>query len=120
MYSIIGATNKLPSTDALYVEASPAMSAPGGLAVAGYEDCHCDAHPFSFDCLAMSASVSVNRFLKEAFVNDIKELQEDGKMRPLLLTAGARLIGSYSSLVKDLTVDNVIVVKIGRQQREQL
>ena len=61
----------------------------------------------------LSAEASKKRKgLKEAFVNDIKELQEDGKMRPLLLTAGARLIGSYSSLVKDLTGDNVIVVKI--------
>ena len=57
-----------------YIESTPAMNAPAGMAVAGYVNCHVLPKPYSF-AIIPQASESVERLLKELFTNDVPELQ---------------------------------------------
>jgi hypothetical protein len=56
--------------------------------------------------------------VNELFVNDVPELMEGGKYRLVLITAAARLVGSYNDLVRDFknpdgrTCDHAVVVMI--------
>jgi len=113
-----------------YVQTTPAMSAPGGRAAAGYSDPHADCLPYSFECLGEYAVPQVLKLIELLFVIDVPQLQycassaergeknKKGKLWELTLTVAARLIGSYNDLVKDLiamrvSVDNhPIVYKI--------
>lgn len=95
-----------------YIVATPAMSHPGAMAVAGYSNCHMIASPYSFDILGFQAADSVNRLLDKLFIIDVPQLQRDGNLWPIVLTAAARLVGSYASLTKDVSSDNSIIVKI--------
>ena len=54
----------------------------------------------------------MNRFINELFVVDVLELKVGGKLRALLLTAVARLIGSYNQLVSDVGINNNILKAI--------
>jgi hypothetical protein len=55
-----------------YVETTPAMSAPGGKALAGYSDPHDPAYPMSFECLNVDDKDMLDRFLSKLFVNDVE------------------------------------------------
>jgi hypothetical protein len=80
-----------------YVESTPAMSAPGGLAMSGYMDCHMQARPYRIECLGHAvAEGDGGGAINELFVVDVLELKVGGKLRALLLTAVAHLIGSYN------------------------
>ena len=100
-----------------YIESTPAMNAPGGLAMAGYVNCHIVPVPYNFSCLGEDDLVvgSVNRLISEMFVNDVPELQYGKPLRRLLITSAARLVGSFNELVRDVTPEPTkhdIVLKI--------
>lgn len=95
-----------------YVESTPAMNAPGGMAMAGYLDCHQIPSPYNLECLGCTALEAVERLLGTIFVIEVPELQVGGKLRAVTLTALARLIGSYNSLVSDVGTNNNIVKSI--------
>lgn len=104
-----------------YIESTPAMNAPGGLCMSGYLDCHSRVYPYNLECLGMAVAEDggpLSRFLDKLFFVDVPQLQIGGKLRPLLLTAAARLIGSYNQLVLDLGVDNNIVKRIMKAAHE--
>ncbi len=63
-----------------YIETNPAINAPGGLAVAGYSNCHMCPTPYGFDCLGHQAFSTVHAFVDELFKNnDVPSLQENGR-----------------------------------------
>ena len=99
-----------------HVELTPVLNAPGGKALAGWEDCHSQLHPPRLECLGSSVPDDViPRLLDELFINDVKQLKPGGQLRPLVpaaLAALASLIRHYKSRVQDLGSDNVIVKKI--------
>ena len=104
-----------------YQEPTPAISAPGGKAAAGYTNCHAEVYPFSFNILGVDVCDAVLRLLDALLVNDVPELMlprqgnpKYGKLRRLLTTCAARLIGSYNDLVNTpgVGVENKIVMKI--------
>ena len=57
-----------------YVEYTPSMGAPGGLAVAGYLDCHTQVCPYNVDYLGLEVSDAVMQLVNELFVNNVPEL----------------------------------------------
>jgi len=85
-----------------YVASTPGMNAPGGLALAGYTNCHMQPVPFNFDCLGMEAYETVQRLVGALFVNDVPELKKGGKLHAVLNICAARLIGSLVDLVADV------------------
>ena len=110
----------LNKNHAVYIDFTPAMNAPGGLAVAGYRNCHMRPSPYSIECLGDGAAESGHRLLEQLFVNDIKELKPGGKLRRVLTTSAAALVASYNDLVvdtNDATKDNLIVYKIREAAR---
>jgi hypothetical protein len=95
-----------------YVETLAAMSAPGGKALAGYNDPHAPAYPMSFECLNLEKDV-LDRFLSHLFVNDIECLKEGGKLRQMLVTCAATLVGWYNEFQRDMMCStNSIVAAI--------
>lgn len=93
-----------------YIETNPAINSPGGLAVAGYTNCHMSPTPYGFDCLGYEAFSTVQAFVTELFVNnDIPSLQENGKLRPVIMISAARIVGSYRDLIRDVGLDYPIV-----------
>ena len=95
-----------------YVASTPGMNAPGGLALAGYTNCHMQPVPFNFDCLGMEAYETVQRLVGALFVNDVPELKKGGKLHAVLNICAARLIGSLVDLVADVGYNHPIVQKI--------
>ena len=101
-----------------YIESTPAMNAPGGMAIAGYVNCHTPPQPYNFSCLGEDDVVvgSVKRLIDELFVNDVPQLQFGTPLRRLLVTSAARLVGSYNELVRDIApadpMKHDIVLKI--------
>lgn len=95
-----------------YIASTPGMNAPGGLAMAGYKNCHMQPQPMSFACLGTEVLDTVQRLVDALFVNDVPELQKGGKLRPLLNLCAACLIGSLTELVKDVSYTHPIVQKI--------
>jgi hypothetical protein len=107
-----GATHSSSNADG-YIEFSPVLNAPGGKALAGWDDCHAHIYPPRLECLGSSVPDDViPRLLDELFTNDIEQLKPGGKLRPLLPAALASLIRHYKSLVQELGSDNKIVKKI--------
>ena len=86
------------------------MNAPGGLALAGYKNCHFQPVPFSFSAVS-HAMDAVNKLIDCMFVNDVPELKSGGKLVMLTFTAAARMVGSYNQMVKDLGKNNPLVKK---------
>ncbi|KAL7494080.1 hypothetical protein ACHAWT_003130 [Skeletonema menzelii] len=95
-----------------YIASTPGMNAPGGLAMAGYENCHMQPQPMSFACLGTEVRDAVQRLVNALFVNDVPELKKGGKLRPLVNVCAARLIGSLNELVRDVGYTHPIVQKI--------
>ena len=78
-----------------YIESNPAIIAPGGLAVAGYTNCHMFPVPYSFECLGGVPEVteSVERFVEILFApNDIPNLQKGGNLRAVILSLILQLL----------------------------
>ena len=86
-----------------YIESTPAMNAPAGRALAGYHDQHAHCTPISFGCLDDRVTPAVDRLLLKLFTNDVPQLQKDKSLYIVVLTCGARLVGAYNDLVKDVT-----------------
>jgi hypothetical protein len=57
-----------------YIESTPSMNAPEGMALAGYTNCHVVPKPYSFGIIS-HATEAVARLIKELFINDVPELQ---------------------------------------------
>ncbi len=95
-----------------YIESTPGMNAPGGMALAGYNNCHVKPVPFSFECLGTEMKPVVDRLVAALFKVDVPELKDPEKLRPVLYICAARLIGSYTNLVREFGVENGIVKKI--------
>lgn len=95
-----------------YIESNPAINAPGGLAAAGFTNCHMKPVPYSFDCLGLEAFETVQRLVEELWKNDVPRLKENGNLRPVLMICAARLIGSYCDLIHDVGLEHPIVKKI--------
>jgi hypothetical protein len=52
-----------------YIELTPVLNAPGGKALAGWDDCHSQLHPPNLDCLGSSVPDDViPRLLDELFI----------------------------------------------------
>ena len=104
-----------------YVDETPAMSAPGGMSLAGYLDPHGEARPMSFSCLGNSVRDSVESFVSELFINDVECLMVDGVNREMLLTCAACVVGWYNNFVRDVTDQNPAVIKINNAaQKSQI
>ena len=91
------------------------MNAAGGLAVTDYKNCHMRPSPYTFECLGDGAGDSVLRLVEAMFENDVEELKPGGKLRKVLMTAGAAIVASYNNLVsdtRDVQSDNLIVQQI--------
>lgn len=95
-----------------YIDSIPAMNAAGGMSLAGFKDPNSMVWPYSFDSLGLENSDAVNTLIHELFQNDVEHLEFNGKIRSLLVTAAARLVGSYIRLMGDVGGDNNIVRKI--------
>lgn len=54
----------LNKNHAVYIESTPAMNAPGGLAVAGYQNCHMRPMPYNIECLGDGAAESALRLME--------------------------------------------------------
>ena len=57
-----------------YIESTPSLNAPAGMALAGYTNCHVVPEPYSFSALS-HATEPVARLIKELFSNDVPELK---------------------------------------------
>ena len=53
-----------------YIESGPSLVAPGGLAIAGYKNCHVQPEPYTFNKLAHAAE-SVRKFITALFEDDM-------------------------------------------------
>lgn len=98
-----------------YVESTPVMNFPGGMSMAGYANCHHRCYPYNLECLGHAVAEAdgpMQRLIDQLYVIEVPELKIGGKMRPMALTATARLIASYNTLVQDVGSKNPIVVKI--------
>lgn len=96
-----------------YVDPTPNLNAPAGLALAGYKNCHDHAHPPRLDSLGPSVSdETVARLLDTFFPNDIPELAVGGNLRPLIQGAAAAMLRHYKAMVSELGFRNVFVKKI--------
>ena len=86
-----------------YVQTTPAMSAPGGRALAGYPDPHAHCSPINFESIKNTIGMaSVGRLIEELFVNDVTHLRIGGKLYEVTLTCAACLVSSYNKLYTDL------------------
>ena len=94
-----------------YVGSTPAVNAPGGLALAGHKNCHVIPYAFSWSAVS-HAMVSANNLIDHMFVNDVPQLKSGGNLEMLPITAAARLVASYNQLLMDLGKENPIVVKL--------
>ena len=104
-----------------YIDSIPALSAPGGMSLAGYTDPHGEHVPMNLRCLGGLVRDSIERFISNLVVNDVECLQEDGINREVLVTCAACIIGWYNNLVRDVGNENPIVVRIHQAaQRSQL
>jgi hypothetical protein len=92
-----------------YTAQSPTLSMPAGLNLEGYDNCHATPQAFSFGCLGESTFPSVTTLVSELFTNDAPQLQEAGKLRPLIMTAAACLVGHYIKLVNIISGSNQII-----------
>ena len=93
----------IPQNAEGYVQTTPAMSAPGGRALAGYPDPHAHCIPINFESIKNTIGMaSVNRLIEELFVNDVPHLRIGGKLYEVTLTCAACLVGSYNKLYTDL------------------
>jgi len=92
-----------------YVDSLPAMNAAGGMSLAGFKEGNAMVWPYTFDSLGLENCDAVNRFIDVLFPNDIERLELNGKLRSLLVTAAARIVGSYNKLLADVGNDNAIV-----------
>ena len=88
------------------------MSAPAGRALAGYFDPHAHAVPMSFNCISPQGQGTLDKFLDYLFPNDVNCLKPDGKLRELILSCGACLIGWYKHFKADYGNEHPIVKKI--------
>ena len=98
-----------------YVEDTPCMSAPGGLAVAGWQNCHNEVVPLDVAWLGsavMEDDGPVKRLLKEMFVIDVPELKLKGKLSPVTWQSFAAIIAAFNQLVADVGRSNPIVMRI--------
>jgi len=97
-----------------YIQSTPALNAPGGMALAGYTNCHVRATAYSFVCLGEADKVvgAVQRLIQELYKNDIPQLQLGRPLYNLIITSAARLVGSFNQLFLEQGADNDIVVKI--------
>ena len=91
-----------------YIEQIPALTAPGGLAVAGHSLCHFVPPTFNFNSVS-HAQGEVERLLEEFVVNDIPELQKNGRLRPLFRLIIARVISTFNWLVATFSMDHPMV-----------
>jgi hypothetical protein len=92
-----------------YIAQSSALSMPAGLNLAGCDNCYATPQAFSFGFLGESAFPSATRLVSELFTNNVPQLQEAGKLRPLIMTAAACLVGHYIKLVNNVSGSNQIV-----------
>ena len=101
-----------------YVRSVPAVNAPGGLALAGYPNCHVISVAFSFNAVP-HAMESVCNLISRMFRNDVPHLKRGGKLEMLAFVAAARLAGSYNQVVCDLGRHNLIIVSKTRSSCEE-
>ena len=94
-----------------YIKEIPALNAPGGLASAGYENCHFLAAGYSFVPVAHAADM-VNRLVDNIFVVEHRLFKRGGRLHPMLELCVARLIASYNEAKALLGHDNYIVKTI--------
>eukprot|EP00956_Cyclotella_meneghiniana_P004277 scaffold5247_cov45-Cyclotella_meneghiniana.AAC.1 len=85
-----------------YIDSTPALSAPGGMSLAGYTDPHGEHVPMNFRSLGGLVRDSIERFISNLFVNNVECLQEGGINREVLVTCAACIIGWYNNLVRDV------------------
>jgi hypothetical protein len=105
-------SNHLPNAEG-YVEATPSLNAPGGLAIAGYEHCHEHAYPPQLGSLGPSVMEDmIGRLQDTFFPNDIPQLQVGGRLRPLIQGAAAAMLRHYKALVNEMGFENLLVKKI--------
>ena len=55
-------------------QSTPAVNAPGGLALAGYKHCHVIPIPYSFLCVS-HASDAANDLIDKMYINQVAHLQ---------------------------------------------
>ena len=91
-----------------YIEQIPALSAPGGLAVAGHSVCHFVPPTYNFNSVS-HAQGEVERLLDNIVINDVPELQRSGRLRPIFVLMMARVIASYNWLVENFGKEHVLV-----------
>jgi hypothetical protein len=101
-----------------YIDSIPAMNTPGGKSLAGYKDPNLHTVPHSFECLGTEVVEAVEKLIDNLFVNDIPQLKKGGKLRLLVVTIAARMIGAYKALICDVGVDNGIVSRIMNAARD--
>ena len=92
-----------------YIDSLQAMNAAGGMSLAGFKEANTMVWPYTFDPLGLENCDAVNRLINVLFPNDIERLELNGKLRSLLVTAAARIVGSYNKLLVDVGNDNAIV-----------
>lgn len=94
-----------------YVEANPALSKPGGMALAGFDDCHQEVYPPSLLWLGTSVR-NLDQFVKHLFAIDVPFFQPDGPLRPLLETCAASLVMYHNDAKQKLGSQHPIVKKL--------
>ena len=90
---------------------TPALNAPGGLALADYKDCHIMPAHYSFLAMAHVPAM-VTRLIECLFVIKHDLLKQDGRIYPLVKMAAARIIGTYNKLLSMVGPENLIVQTI--------
>ena len=94
-----------------YIEPLPALNVPGGLALAGYEDCHVVPAHYSF--LGVShVPAMVKRLIDCLFIIEHDLLKQEDRLYPLVEMAAARIIGAYNQLLSMVGPNNWIVKTI--------
>jgi hypothetical protein len=96
------------------------MSAPGGMALAGYSDPHALAIPMTFESLRLSSrdQPKLEAFISNLFVNDVECLKEEGSFGELPVTCAACLVGWYNDLPRDHGNTNQIVNLVHKAAKE--
>ena len=101
-----------------YVGSTPAKNAPGGCALADYPNPHVIPVPFTFASIC-HAHDKIHGFVTLFFPpNDVPQLQDGGSLIRVTMTAGARIVATYNSLVKDFGVKHRIVSEIHKSAKE--
>ena len=94
-----------------YIEQTPALNAPGGLAAAGYTNCHSVPAHFRFDAVGHAPAL-IALVCEKFFLVEHPLFFPGGRLYPMVEMCAARVIAAFNDLESTYGPDHVLVKMI--------